>query len=246
MNKYYYDLHIHSCLSPCGDNDMTPNNICGMAILGGLNIVALTDHNTCKNCPAFFEAAKKNGLIPVAGMELTSAEDIHMICLFEELSDAMAFSEFVDTKRIKIKNRTDIFGDQLICDGEDNIIGTDEFLLPNATELPVEKIPAAVEEFHGLCYPAHVDRQSNGIIATLGVFPEELNVKNAEFHSKENVSAYNKKYEGLKGKGIVISSDAHYLWDIRDKDAYFEIDDEPYSSQNVRRELFKILRGENI
>lgn len=56
MNKYYYDLHIHSCLSPCGDNDMTPNNIAGMAALKGLNLLALTDHNTAKNCPAFFEA----------------------------------------------------------------------------------------------------------------------------------------------------------------------------------------------
>ncbi|MDO5479206.1 MAG: histidinol-phosphatase, partial [Clostridia bacterium] len=28
--KLYYDLHIHSALSPCGDNDMTPNNIVNM------------------------------------------------------------------------------------------------------------------------------------------------------------------------------------------------------------------------
>ena len=244
MNKYYYDLHIHSCLSPCADNDMTPNNICGMAVLGGLNIVALTDHNSCKNCPAFFKAAKRYGLIPVAGMELTTAEDIHMICLFEELSDAMAFGEFVDAKRIRIKNRTDIFGDQMITDEDDEIIGTDEFLLPNATELTVDEVPAAVGLFKGVCYPAHVDRQANGIIATLGVFPEDLAVNCSEFHGKENVGAYIKKYNGLDGKRIIISSDAHYLWDIRDKDAYFEIDDEPYSSQAVRRGLFEILRGE--
>ena len=83
MNRYYYDLHIHSCLSPCGDNDNTPNNIAGMATLCGLNIVALTDHNSCKNCPAFFAAAKKYGIIPIAGMELTTSEDIHIVCLFE-------------------------------------------------------------------------------------------------------------------------------------------------------------------
>jgi len=70
MTRYYYDLHIHSCLSPCGDDDMTPNNIAGMAALKGLNIVALTDHNSTKNCPAFFEACKKQGIIPIAGMEL--------------------------------------------------------------------------------------------------------------------------------------------------------------------------------
>ena len=78
MNKYYYDLHIHSCLSPCGDDDMTPANIAGMAALKGLQILALTDHNTVKNCPAFYKACRKHGIIPVAGMELTVSEDIHL------------------------------------------------------------------------------------------------------------------------------------------------------------------------
>ena len=95
MNRYYYDLHLHSSLSPCADNDNTPNNLAGMAVLSGLNIVALTDHNTCQNCPAFFEAARKYGLIPIAGMELTTSEDIHVVCLFEHLADALRFSDEV-------------------------------------------------------------------------------------------------------------------------------------------------------
>ena len=104
MNKYYYDLHIHSCLSPCGDDDMTPNNIAGMGVLNGLNIMALTDHNTSKNCPAFFKAAKKNGIIPIAGMELTTAEDIHVVCLFKDLDTALNFDGMVDSRRIKYHN----------------------------------------------------------------------------------------------------------------------------------------------
>ena len=119
MNRYYYDFHIHSCLSPCADNDMTPNNIAGMAALAGLQIVALTDHNSCRNCPAFFEAAKKAGIIPVAGMELTTAEDIHIVCLFEHLEDALRFNDAVDERRIRIPNRTDIFGDQILMNVED-------------------------------------------------------------------------------------------------------------------------------
>ena len=115
MNKYYYDLHIHSCLSPCADNDNTPNNIAGMASICALNIVALTDHNTCKNCPAFFEAARRYGIIPVAGMELTTSEDIHIICLFEELEAALQFSHEIEKRRILIKNRTDIFGEIHRC-----------------------------------------------------------------------------------------------------------------------------------
>ena len=104
MNRYYYDFHIHSCLSPCADNDMTPGNIAGMAALAGLQIVALTDHNSCRNCPAFFAAAKKYGIIPIAGMELTTAEDIHVVCLFERLDDALRFNDEVD--RLDIEHMT--------------------------------------------------------------------------------------------------------------------------------------------
>ena len=82
--RYTYDLHNHSCLSPCADIDNTPNNIAGMAYLSGIKIVALTDHNSVKNCPAFFEAAAKYGIIPISGLELTTSEDIHLVCLFAE------------------------------------------------------------------------------------------------------------------------------------------------------------------
>lgn len=245
MNKYYYDFHIHSCLSPCGDEDMTPNNICGMSVLNGLNIVALTDHNTAKNCPAFFAAAKKNGIIPIAGMELTTAEDIHVVCLFENLDDALKFDKYVETKRIKILNRTDIFGNQLILDENDEIIGTDEYLLSNATEITVDEAAGIVKKYGGICYPAHIDRQSNSIIATLGVFPEIPEFKCAEFYDKNNQNEFLEKYKNVKDRIIIVSSDAHYLWNMRDKEAYFEIDDEPYSSALVRHNLFKMLRGED-
>lgn len=241
MNKYYYDLHIHSCLSPCGGDDNTPNNIAGMATLCGLNIVALTDHNTCKNCPAFFEAAKRYGIIPVAGMELTTAEDIHVICLFENLSNAMAFDEEIDKRRIKIENRTDIFGNQYILDGEDNIIGEDKYLLSNATTVSLEEVPELVKSFGGISYPAHIDRQSNGVIEVLGTFPETPHFDIVEINRREKVKEYVEKYS-LQDKKVIISSDAHYLENMRDKENYFELDDEPYSSALVRKNLFKYLR----
>jgi len=241
MNKYYYDFHLHSCLSPCGDDDNTPNNIAGMAAVLGLNIIALTDHNTCKNCPAFFQAAKRYGVIPVAGMELTTSEDIHVICLFENLSDAMAFDNEIDTRRVKIKNRTDIFGNQFILDGEDNITGEDEFLLSNATTVSLDEAPEIVKKYNGICYPAHIDRQSNGVIAVLGTFPETPDFDIVEFNRKENVSEYTEKYS-LGDKTVIISSDAHILTDMRERENYLEIDDEPYSSEFVRHNLFEILR----
>lgn len=246
MNKYYYDLHIHSCLSPCGDDDMTPNNIAGMGTLNGLNIMALTDHNTCKNCPAFFKAAKKNGIIPVAGMELTTAEDIHVVCLFEELETAMSFDEFIQSHRILIPNRTEIFGFQQIMNENDEIIGEEEHLLSNATDIMIDNVYETVKEHGGICYPAHVDRDANGIITMLGTFPEYeyMEFAAAEFHSGENIDNYNEKYPNLRKTLKVVSSDAHYLWDIKEKKEYFEIDDEPYSSALVRKKLFEILRNE--
>ena len=241
MNRYYYDLHIHSCLSPCADNDNTPNNIAGMATLCGLNIVALTDHNSCKNCPSFFEAAKRYGIIPVAGCELTTSEDIHAVCLFETLEAAMEFDLALQQHRTLIENRTDIFGDQLILDGEDKLIGTEAHFLSNATDVSIEDAPEFVENFGGICYPAHIDRQANGIISVLGTLPSTPYFKNVEINRRENIEKYVKDCS-LEDKRIIVSSDAHCLTDMRDKENYFELDDEPYSSSLVRTKLFEELR----
>ena len=242
MNKYYYDLHVHSCLSPCGDEDMTPNNIAGMAAIKGLNIVALTDHNSCKNCPAFFKACKKQGIVPIPGMELTTAEDIHMVCLFDSLEAALEFDKAVDSFRIPIANRPDIFGEQIIMDEEDNIIGRVENLLTNATTLVVDDAYRLAEQYGGVCYPAHIDRQANGIVSVLGTFPESPDFSSAEYHQKEFRSEYEEKFPWLKGKSVVVSSDAHYLWDMNEAENSFMIDDEPYSSTLVRQRLIAGLK----
>lgn len=234
--RYYYDLHLHSCLSPCGDDEATPDSIAGMGELNGLDIMALTDHNTAKNCPAFFKAAQRHGIIPLGGMELTTAEDIHLVCLFEKLDNAIAFSEYIESRRISIKNRTDIFGNQLICDDEDNIIGTEENLLTNATTVSLDQAPELVKQFGGVCYPAHIDRQANGIIAVLGAFPEKPYFPIAEIHESAKVDEFAERY----GKRIVLSSDAHYLWDIREKNAFLELD---CDRENAARAVIDYLRG---
>lgn len=240
MKKYYYDLHIHSCLSPCGDDDSTPNSIAGMGELNGLQIMALCDHNTCKNCPAFFEACVNHGILPVAGMELTTAEDIHAICLFPDLESAMEFDKCVNTRRILIPNRTDIFGNQLICDSEDNVIGNDEYLLSNATDISIEEAPSLAEKFGGICFPAHIDRDSNGIIAVLGTFPETPDFTAAELHNREKLNEYTEKYS-LEGKRIIISSDAHYLWDIKEAEDFLELE-EITDPDKTGESIIKFLR----
>lgn len=240
MKKYYYDLHVHSCLSPCGDDDNTPNNIVGMAKLCGLDIVALTDHNSCKNCPAFFEAAARYGIIPIAGMELTTSEDIHVVCLFERLEDALAFDEYVENKRVKFKNKPEIFGHQNILDGEDNPIGEIEDLLINATSISIDEITETVNSFAGVCYPAHIDRDSNGIIAVLGTLPEDVPFNYFELHDKSLTDKYAEKY-AIPSNRFIISSDAHYLTDLRDAENYFCIESD-LDDSGVRRRLFEMLR----
>ncbi len=244
MNPYTYDLHVHSCLSPCADNDNTPNNLAGMAALNGIQILALTDHNSCRNCPAFFAAAKRYGVVPIPGMELTTAEDIHVVCLFETLEDALAFNDEVDTRRILIPNRKDIFGDQLILDENDEVAGEEEHLLSNATTISLDEAPELVKQYGGVCYPAHIDREANGVIAVLGTFPESPVFPAAELHFPKNLESYPEEFPILKGKRLVVSSDAHYLGDLREENERIDLEDEPYSSALVRRNLIRTLKGE--
>jgi hypothetical protein len=242
MSRYYYDLHIHSCLSPCADNDMTPCNIAGMAAIKGLGIVALTDHNSTKNCRAFFAAAKRHGIVPIAGMELTTAEDVHIVCLFPTLEAAEKFDDEYRSFRILYKNRKDIFGDQLILDEEDNVIGEEEHLLLNASTLSIEEAGLLARKYGAAVFPAHIDRDENGIIAALGCVPETPHFHAVEFRDRESIGEYSEKYS-LSDKLILTDSDAHYLWDISEAENYIELEDEPYSSDLVRRKLIEALSG---
>ncbi len=245
MTPYYYDLHIHSCLSPCADDDMTPNNIAGMAALKGLQVLALTDHNSCKNCPAFFEACKRQGIIPIAGMELSTAEDIHIVCLFEQLEDAMRFDEVVSGHLMNIQNKPEIFGGQLILNGNDEQIGTEAKLLISATDLWISDAIELARSFGAHVHPAHIDRESNGIIAILGDVPNEYGFDCLEFNDLDNIAPLKGKYPHISEKKHIVSSDAHHLWDISEADNFIMIDDELYSSSLVRKRLFEYLNGQN-
>ncbi len=243
MGTYYCDLHIHSCLSPCSDDDMTPANIAGMASINGLTLVALTDHNSTKNCPAFFKQAKRFGIVPVAGMELTTSEDIHAVCLFKTLEGAMEFDRFLETKRVKIPNDASVFGNQLIIGDNDEPCGEEANILWNASELSLEEAFYEVKKYGGICYPAHIDRTSNGAVAVLGGFPEEPKFSSYELNSADKLEEYEKRFPVLRSLQAVASSDAHHLWDISEGGFAIELDDEPYSSQKVRDSLITLLGG---
>lgn len=246
MTKYFYDLHIHSCLSPCGDDDMTPNNIAGMAAIKGLNVLALTDHNTSKNCPAFFEACKRQGIIPIAGMELSTEEDIHLVCLFEELEDAMKFDAVIEEHLLPIDNRPEIFGEQLILNEDDEPIGEVKKLLISPTDLPIEEAIKIARSYGAHVHPAHIDRETNGILAVLGDIPPEYDFKVFELRERENAEKIYATVEELNSKNILVCSDAHQLWNISEAENSLLIDDEPYSSRLVRKRIFEMLESGEI
>ena len=239
--SFNVNFHTHSCLSPCADDEMTPMNIAGMASLGGYNVFALTDHNSAKNCPAFFVAARSYGIIPIAGMELTTSEDIHAVCLFPTLDGAMAFDRELDRLRVRIENRPDIFGRQLIMGKGDEVVGEEKYLLTNATLISIEELPSLVESFDGVCYPAHVDKDANGIIAILGTFPETPDFLNFEMRDPSRLCEFEGKY-GLRNKNMIFGLDAHFLDEIVDAEHSVTLDTDGTEEDTVRA-LFEFLRG---
>ena len=241
MRTLACDLHVHSCLSPCADDDMTPYSIAGMAKLNGLDAVALTDHNTCGNCETFFRACEHYGIVPVPGMELTTAEEIHVICLFPTLAQAKAFHDEVRTHRIAVQNRVQIFGRQLYIGEGDEIVGEEPNLLINATMLSLSEAAALARKHGGVAYPAHVDRESNGVIAVLGEMPEEPAFATVEFHAPEKVPEYRETYR-LADKNVVTASDAHRLWGLSEEGCRIPLDcgDDDAS---VRDALIRYLGG---
>ncbi len=221
--KCWYDFHIHSALSPCGDNDMTPNNIVNMAYLKGLNAIALTDHNCVKNAKAAIEVGEALGITVIPGMEIESSEEIHIVTLFPHIDNAIEAEKYVFSHMPIIPNREEIFGQQLIMDSDDNVTGKIDRMLITATELDIFKVFDMVKECGGIAYPAHIDRHSYSVISNLGFIPPELNTRTVEISkSVTNLEEYIKN-KGVEGFNIIRSSDAHYLENISEKEENIEV-----------------------
>lgn len=223
--RVYCDLHLHSCLSPCGDEDMTPWNLVNMAKILGLDLIALTDHNSCGNCRSAMKVGKLAGITVVPGMELCTAEEIHCVCLFDDIDRAEAFSSYVRTTLPPVKNREEIFGRQLYMDEGDTVLETEEVLLTTASSISIDTLPTLVKEYGGVCFPAHIDRESYSVLSSLGDFPPELEVTAFELTPAAPEEDYRKNYPALEGKRLLRSSDAHYLENMREKEFYIELEE---------------------
>lgn len=207
-----YDFHIHSALSPCGDHEMTPCNIVNMCQLMGIDTIAVSDHNTIGNIEAVTAVAKRVGIHVIPAMEVETAEEIHVLTLFPDLSSATQIAKLVYDALPNIDNREDIFGQQVYLDDEDRVLGYEKKLLISPTSLSINKLFDMVLSVGGIAVPAHVDRHSYSILTNLGFIPPELPVRCIELsRTTEDVAAYLGARPELAQYAILQNSDAHRL-----------------------------------
>ena len=223
--KCYYDFHIHSALSPCSDNDMTPNNIVNMAYLKGLNAIAITDHNSTKNVRAAIKIGEELGITVIAGMEIETKEEVHILSLFPTVELAEKAEKIIRGNLPQIMNKENIFGEQIIIDENDNVVGKEEQMLITATSLSINDVFSLVRDCGGVAIPAHIDRHSYSVLSNLGFIPDELNISTVEISKKtEDVEEYLKNLSFAQKYLVIRNSDAHYLGDISEKINYIEVD----------------------
>lgn len=217
--KCYYDFHIHSCLSPCADMEMTPHSIAGMSYINGLNAIAVADHNCARNIRAVAKAAEQYGICTVPAIEAESAENIHLLCLFPDIEAAEEMGALLESHLPPIKNRPDIFGEQWIMNELDEKAGQIDALLINATDLTIEQIKEETQNRGGICVAAHIDREKNGIVAILGCVPDNMNFSTLELSDTAGDRKKDAKYK------YITNSDAHTLTDISEKVNFLEVEE---------------------
>lgn len=200
------DLHIHSCLSPCAEDDMTPWNIVGMAKVKGLDAIALCDHNAALNLPAALKAGREYGVCVVPGLEITSREDIHLLCYFPLLEQALEMGRLVGEGQKAIKNKPSLFGRQALVNEDDEPAGEVERLLLTACGMSLTEVADTARRLGGVMVPAHINKGANSLLPTLGFIPPQPAMPTVEIYKTRPHSAL--------GRLCIASSDAHCLGDI--------------------------------
>ena len=227
MRKVRADLHVHTCLSPCADNQMETIGIIEQAKRVGLDMIGICDHNSGENVAAMMKAGLREGLAVVPGVEITSREEVHILGLFKTEQDLMCLQDII-YENLPGQNDEESFGPQYVIDENGNVVGQNPRLLIGATTLALEQIIEAIHQFAGLAIASHVDRQRFSLIGQLGFIPKGLKLDALEVsapHSFKQEYSY----------PVVISSDAHFLEDIGRNPTCFMIEDT--SLQEIGRAL---------
>ncbi len=209
--KLAVDLHIHSCLSPCGSEDMTPNNIVNMSRLKGLDAIAVSDHNSAKNLPAAAELANRAGILFLPAIEVQTREEVHVLAYLPTVETALELGEFLYARLLPIPNREDLFGPQIIMNENDEETGREERLLLQSADLTIDELVQKVKALGGAAVPAHINKRSFSMIHVLGFIPPNtfntLEISARSPACKADTSSYH----------LMFNSDAHDLWDISER-----------------------------
>lgn len=228
------DLHIHSCLSPCGSLEMGPSTVVETLKAKGITHFAVTDHNSTRNVPAFVEVALKEGLVCIPGVEVTTTEEAHILCYFDTVESALAFGEILETTLLPLPLDPDKMGDQIVVNSDEEILDMPEMYLNVASSFTIEELVKKAGEYDALVVPAHVDKPLFSIISQLGFLPPE------SFTAVE-ISAGAFRAGKLMPYGAMptlSASDSHYTDGLGS--VYVEIDtDDPVHTAS---ELFALLQ----
>ncbi len=225
MGVFKADLHIHTCLSPCGDLDMSPGKIVQTAKEKGLDIIAITDHNSTRNVEPCVEIGKRMELFVVAGCEVNTQEEVHCLCYFPDLETMNIFQHYLDQKMPDIKNDTDIFGYQVAVDEDEVIVYEEERSLYAGIQDSIENVQKKVHSLDGIFVPAHIDRLKNGIYGQLGFIPFDLQYDALEISMRTRPEDFLREHPEIASKKILQSSDAHFLNHIASVHTDFQMDE---------------------
>jgi len=211
LKEFKGDLHVHTCLSPCGSNEMLPTTIVKEAKKRNLDLIGICDHNSVENVEAVKKAGEKEAMAVIGGVEITSREEVHILGLFDN-DEALQDIKRMIEQNLPGENDEKAFGEQLIVDETDRITGSEGKLLIGATELSIQEVVDAIRDLGGLAVASHIDRESFGILGQLGFIPSGLRLDALEL-SASAVGTRERFYQEYD-MPFVTSSDAHYLDDI--------------------------------
>lgn len=209
MELFRAELHVHTVLSPCAEIEMIPPLIISEAIERGINLIAITDHNATANIEAVINAAKGTNVHVLPGMELQTREEVHILCLFDDLECAAKFQLEIDKKLPDIKNNPDFFGEQLIVDHNGDFIRKEERLLINSVQISLDTALKLVHQFNGLFIPAHINRKAFGLIENLGFIPPEANFDGLEISRHISIDEAILKYPEAQKYALFQNGDVH-------------------------------------
>ncbi len=217
---------------------MVPALIIARAIESGLNMLAITDHNSGENARAVMSAALNSGLTVFPGMEVETREGVHILTIFDSVDCLARWQQQVYGALPKLENDERAFGAQLVVDAKGNLLSVNKRLLVTALNLSIDGVVSTVERIGGVSIPAHVDRPSGGLLGVLGLLPEGLDVPAMEISPRLTPAEALARYPALSGHTLLRSSDAHTLEEIASVSTSFLV------SEASVRELARACRGE--